>query len=522
MTKTDDQDEFLTHFSKGRDPVYFAEVILGVKLNPAQKRWFNLALRTKKNGWEWAFRRGAHIAANQIGKTLGLAIAILWANNYKVGIPGGDWDSWLYSAYNWHHLAPQYTQSLYVLNDMRMLMEGNHPAQFDKDEQKFRRTLWRPVIKIAGQTISMAEEKTIDSTYKALVFWNGATVHFRTSDNKAKSLQGVRSHGISFDEAAFEDHLVEVLDQAVKLRLISTGGPLILVSTPNGINDYFQVVNDYMSKCLKTSERTWESEEQRCYVLWSHISDNIGYGYSEEEVAYLETDIDAATKEQQLRGAFLEPKDAFFVPISDIEDAFIDIPAEVKPQNDHNYIIFWDVSGAKGGDPTVCVVLDVTKTPMRGVYYRRWKEPMPFRELLSEIRRIHAYYTTADFSRIGRAPTAITGFDASSLGGVQITQELDDLHPLRPTQMTGSSRIKDEMLINLRKALSTKKLLLPADWAQAKREILSYRRDDGKLTQDTVMALAGAIKVAPSAQGVQRKVNFSVGRRTRHPTAFGR
>lgn len=497
---------FLAEFARGRDPIYFAEVIMGVKLNPAQKRWFRLALRTR-NGWQWVFRQGCHISGNQVGKTLGLSLAVLWAANYKIGLANDNWDTWLNSAYNWFHLAPTYTQSLLLRNDMANLMEGKHPAQFDRGRGEFRKVLWQP---------GLAVEKKIDATYNAFELWNGARIHFRSSDNKAKSLQGVRAHGISFDEAAFEDHLNVVMDQAVKLRLISTGGPILLVSTPNGINDYYQIVQDIRSKTIQTGERTWESEEQRVYLVWSHVSDNVGYGYTSEDAAYMEDSVDAATKEQQLRGAFLNPEDAFFVPLEDIEAAFQNIPDEVAPLNNHQYVAFWDVSIAS--DPTVCVVLDVTKEIHRGVYYRRWEKPLPFRELLSEIRRVHAYYTTPNRATPGRAPTCITGFDASSMGGVAVRQELADLHPLRPTTMTGSSRLKDELLINLRKALSTKRLILPKGWTQAMREILSYRRRDEKLKQDSVMALSGAVKVAGIGSTGANRAPFSTNNRSRIPS----
>jgi hypothetical protein len=507
----DASSTFLTEFAKGRDAIYFAEHIMGVRLNPAQIRWFNLALRTR-NGWQWVFRRGAHVSGNQTGKTLGMALAVLWAANYKIGIENSDWDTWLSSAYNWFHLAPTYTQSLLLRNDMANLMEGKHPAQFDRATGEFRKVLWQP---------GLAVEKKIDATYYAFEMWNGSKVHFRSSDNKAKSLQGVRAHGVSFDEAAFEDHLTIVMDQAVKLRLISTGGPLIMASTPNGINDYYQIVQDIRSKSVQTGDRTWESEEQQCYLVWSHVSDNIGYGYTQEDVDYLEGDIDPATKEQQLRGAFLNPEDAFFVPIEDIEAAFQAIPAEDAPRNNHNYVAFWDVSVAS--DPTVCVVIDITKEPFKGVYYRRWEKPMPFRELLSEMRRIHFYYSAPIYKMPGRAPTIITGFDASSMGGVAVKQELADMHPLRPLTMTGSSRVKQELLINLRKSLSTKRLILPKEWVQAMREILSYREKDEKLKQDSVMALTGAVKVAGVGMGGRGiRAPFSTNNRSNYPSAYGR
>lgn len=501
-------DDFLSVFTAGRDPVVFAEKILGLRLNPAQQRWFRTACLTK-DGWKWVYRRSIHVAANQIGKTLGLAASVLWAANYKIGLENNDWDSWLNTQYNWFHLAPTYVQSMLLFNDIKALAEGKHPAQMDKDTGLFRKILWQP---------GLAVDRKIDGTYYAVELWNGSRIHFRTSDNKAKSLQGVRAHGISFDEAAFEDHLLAVIDQAVKLRLISTGGPLWMVSTPNGLNDFYQVVQEILNNSLVTGERQWESDTRRLSLVWSHMSDNIGYGFSQEDADFMELDVDPATKEQQLRGAFLEPADAFFVPVSDIEKAFVPIPDEVAPMNGHAYVIFWDVSIAS--DPTVCVILDVTTQPFKGVYYRRWEKPMPFRELISEMARVHWYFNTPIQYQPGARPTATTGFDASSMGGVAVRQELAHISPLRPMSMSGSSRMKTEMLINLRTMLGTRNLLIPDKWTQAKREVLSYRRDDDKLQQDSVMALVGAAKLAQSGFAGRRSMPFDPGARTRMPTAF--
>lgn len=508
MVAGSDSTEFLKYFAAGRDPVIFAEKILGLRLNPAQKRWFATACRTK-GGYEWVFRRSIHVAANQIGKTLGLAASVLWAANYKIGVANDDWDSWLNGQYNWFHLAPTYVQSMLLFNDIKALAEGKHPAQMDRDTGTFRKVLWQP---------GLAVDRKIDGTYYAIELWNGSRIHFRTSDNKAKSLQGVRAHGISFDEAAFEDHLLAVIDQAVKLRLISTGGPLWMVSTPNGLNDFYQVAQEVLNNSLSTAERQWESEERRLSLVWSHMSDNIGFGFSQDDADFMELDVDPATKEQQLRGAFLEPQDAFFVPVSDIEKAFRPMPQEVAPENGHQYIIFWDVSLAS--DPTVCVILDVTHEPFKGVYYRRWEKPMPFRELVTEMTRLHYYYNTPVQYSAGNPPRAMTGFDASSMGGVAVRQELSGISPMRPISMSGSSRMKTEMLINLRTMMATRQLLLPDKWTQLKREVLSYRRDDDKLQQDSVMALTGAAKIAQSGYSGSRRARFDPGGRTRLTTAF--
>ena len=493
--------EFTEAFPRGRDPFFFAEHIMGVRLNAAQKRWFATACATK-NGWEWVFRRSVHVAANQIGKTLGLALAVLWAANYKIGIENNDYDSWLNTEWNWFHLGPTYIQSMLLSNDIQALISGKHPAQFDKDTGTFRPVLFPPEL----HTV-----KKIDATYYAIELWNNARIHFRTSAEKAKSLQGVRAHGISFDEAAFEDHLLAVMDQAVKLRLISTGGPLWMVSTPNGMNDYYIVAQEILNNSIEVEERRWENKERRISLVWSHITDNVGYGFSAEDVEFMELDVDEATKEQQLRGAFLNPQDAFFTPPETIEAAFRKIPEEQVPQNGHEYAIFWDV--ALSSDPTVCIVIDKTNRPYKGVYFRRWVKSMSFRELVSEMERVHWYFSTPQRDVIGRSPTAITGFDASSMGGVAVQQELS-IPNMVAMNMSGSSKMKTANLLNTRTYLSTGRLILPKAWVQLKKEMFSYRRDDDKLVQDSVMALTGAVKlIEMSGSGSRRSAPFQPGGR---------
>lgn len=478
--------ELFAKLEQGVDPIYFAEEVLGVRLNPAQKRWFRLA-RAAPNGWQWLYRRVAHVAANQIGKTVGLAILILWASNYKIGIRKGNWDFWFSSPYKWFHLAPTHPQALHVYRDLQQLVNGTHPAQFDKETGKRRKFLWPE---------GFAKEVKFDAQYPGFKLWNGAEIQFRTSADKAAALQGYVAHGISIDEAAFEDHLHFVLDQAIKLRLISTGGPLWLVSTPNGINDYYEVITAMQQAGNNTfHERVWEAPQKKWALVWSHISDNIGYGLTQEDVDFMEEDVDPATKEQQLRGAFLTPRDSFFVPADNILKSWVKgLKQRELPQNNHRYVIFWDPSVSGAGDPTVCIIIDVTKKPWRGVWFNRWETPMRANDLLQEMHRIHALWNTA-VGNVGFRPRAITGYDATSMGGVILTQQLANMTPKRPFNF-GGGKAKINALTNMRAALSRHDVWFPEDWLRLQRETLTYRLDDKKLVQDCVMAAAGALQIA--------------------------
>jgi hypothetical protein len=206
----------------------------------------------------------------------------------------------------------------------------------------------------------------------------------------------------------------------------------------------------------------------------------------------MEADLDESTKEQQLRGAFLEPQDAFFVPSQNVLAMFkADMPESCRPEAGHVYIISWDPSATT--DPCAALVLDVTTKPWRGVEFRYWVKPPGDTKLLLEMYGLHALYTSA-------GARAITVFDETSMGGAMLKQQLVGLSPKRGINLAGPSTKRD-LLTNLRAAVNGRVIELPASWQQVRREVLNYRLPDDKIKQDTVMALAGAAHIAAKGFG---------------------
>ena len=475
--------ETLTHDSAELN--VFAERVLGIDLNPSQKRWFRAATA----GPKWLNKVIVHVAANQCGKTLGLAILILWAAHNKIGLERpagdvqGDYKRWLDTAYQWFHLAPTQQQAYLVLRDIHQIIDGTHPAQK-------RKSVFPPAL----VTFLKVED------YEGMQLWNGAVVQFRTTDDRAKALQGRRAAGISYDEAAFEPHLKSVVNEVLLMRLIAFGGPLFLVSTPDGINDYYEIVMPIREQGVQIDEQTWVREEFT--LVWSTVQDNVGYGLSEEAVAQMEAALDESTREQQLRGAFLEPSEAFFVPTATIMESFRELPEIVLPEPGRVYVFFWDTAART--DPVVCIGLDVTTLPYTGVYFKRYLKPPGQDQLLLEIRALHGVYNSATDGQ--RKSRCLTGWDATGMGGVMLRQQLADIRPSHPLNF-GGPKAKINMLTNLRAALSTKKLSLPKSWIRVQRELTGYRLDDAKIQQDCVMALAGATELAARGfSGVQQRV----------------
>lgn len=479
----------------------FVEDILGIQLNKAQKRVARIL--TVDSARQWKFKLLAVVAANQIGKTLIEACIILWAGLYKIGVSPSDAEAWARAPYLWIHLGPVQQQAYHAYKDARLIIKNEHPAQGDRG-------------KLPKGLVELVK---IENYYDGLGFWNGAQAMFRTAENKGEAILGYRAAGISVDEAAFVDHLTMEINEVLMMRLISTGGPLLVFSTPNGMNDFFDLADGIRSEGEEVSDMVWKADN--AYLVWAVITDNLGYGISQEEIDRMERNLNPATKEQQLRGAFLEPLEAFFVPQDKILESFTkDLPEIQNPIDGHQYAIFWDPSISS--DPTAVVVLDVTEYVWEGVYYKWYERPLDVAGLTSAIYQLHGLYNghkTKDM--IGVPTRAVTGWDATSMGGQLVKGLLAQLTPQRPVNFGGNA-VKVPSLTNLRDLLTSGRLRLPADWVRLRQELLNYKLKDEKLKQDSVMALMGAGIIAEGMALGQTSKPFKVQARvTQQPTYWG-
>lgn len=500
MSKREDLLSLLKVFGEdAKDINRFATDVLGLRVNPAQRRWFDRISRLDDLE-RWYFRRVIHQAANQIGKTLGLAVADLWAAHNKIGIPAGDPQHRLGVPYIVIHLGPDLGTARKMLNsDMIPLLEGRHPAQFDKDTNKFRpchfpREAWKQV--------------NFEGEYPGIQLWNNAEIHFRTLAERAQGISQITANVISVDEAALDPDLKETENVTLRMRVVATHGPIWFIGTPDGPNDFAEMIWDIQATGQQTEDRVWEDEENKRALVWSIFQDNVGYGVTQEEADYQEATLDPAIKEAKLRGAILFPSKAFFAPAANMLKTWVPgLRSRETPNPGHKYVIFWDVSVES--DPTVMIVLDVTRKPWRGVKFRRWVKPMPVQTLVQAMKDEH--YAWQQGQPGMTRPTVVTGFDATSMGGTVIGQLLGDLSPKRGMDLAGSAKKKLQALTDLRGAMSSLQLLWPEDWLTLRKEIMGYRLDDKHIRQDAVMAAAGAVWVALRGDIKMKPTRFETG-----------
>lgn len=500
MTEQDELRETLLLFGKRSADIFvFTEELMGVRINPGQTRWFKLVGKVTDKAKFW-YRRVIHRAANQTGKTLGLALADLWAAHNKIGIEHADAEFLMGAPYKVLHLGPGFQTSRKMLNDdMIPLLEGRHPAQYDKKTGKFRpckfpRGAWQKV--------------NFEGEYPGIRLWNGSEIYFRTLDDRAKGISQLVANVISVDEAGLEDYLKETEDITLKMRVVANEGPIWYVGTPDGPNDFAEMIWDMEAKGTEVENRIWTDEERKTALAWSIFDDNVGYGVTQEEANYQEATQDPATKEAKLRGAILFPSKAFFTPSQNIIRAWVPgLQSRETPLPGHNYVIFWDVSVES--DPTVMVVLDVTRKPWRGVKFRRWVKPMAVQDLIDTMEQEHRYWSEHRAGEV--TPTVKTGYDSTAMGGAMFGQLLKNIKPKFGMNLGGSAKIKTQALADMRAMMSRLEVLWPEEWLTLRKEIMGYRLDDKHLRQDSVMAAAGAIWLARMTSGSPRVKSFDIG-----------
>jgi hypothetical protein len=307
-------------------------------------------------------------------------------------------------------------------------------------------------------------------------------------------------HGISFDEAAFEPHLEFVVGEVLHLRRLTTGGQLLLISTPTqgltAFADMWETGNP-------------ESPDRRATRMSQRMStrDNIGFGLEQSVFDQLVADMPPELIPQNIDGFFVEGKSAYFSAAS-VDRAFVDEMPEMVPATDkHVY-----VQGVDAGlrDSSWSVVFDCTRVPATGVKVMRTRGKQTTTQIVALAADSHNAYNVARARHRSWCSTAI---DATGFGGKMFAEALDGISPLRLVEFGGSKQKKLKLLGDLKTMLDQGKLLMPrsGEWLVVRRQLLGYKLADRAIDQDAVMALACAVaEIRRSPAEAEESVPFDV------------
>ncbi len=461
------------------NPIFFAKRWLGIDLHEGQKQWVEGIAARDESGWRPKYLTTVCSAGNRAGKTLGMAVAVFHSAFYKLGVqpPDGtqkDAMRWQSAPYEWYHVGIQQETAELVHREVSMILEGGHPAQKGRG---------CPLIAEIGKVVEHTKK------YRGEYLWlqfhplvGGANIHFRTTQDKAKALLGKDMNGISFDEAAFEPHLMQIYQEVLNLRRLSTGGQLHFIGTPTeGINDYADL--------WEMGNTANPDRDPQFFSFRLSTRGNVGFGLAPDTFDAILRQQAEYLIPQNIDGYFIEASDAYFSSTS-VDSCFVDeLPAEQPPAARRKY-----VQGCDPGllsDSTWAITLDNTeKNGIIGVRARTRTGKQTIQAVVNMVREGHLLYN--------QDSTCTTILDETGFGGKMFKQEFSIIKPLRGYDFGGTKAKKLELLSDLKATMDKKMIRFPRTgiWMQLRRQLLAYKLDDKKLEQDAVMALAVAVRHA--------------------------
>lgn len=463
-----------------RDKVFWARRFLGIDEHPGQRRFSVAATMVADDGYSPAFLDIAQASGNQAGKTINLATTILHHAFYKFGLKPPDpndpasVERWMRERYHWYHISYEGKVANLVHNDLRSILTGSHPAQQGRG---------CPLIDELGPIIEYDRKEFGEFSWiKVHPAFGGGEIHFRHTNEKAKAVLGIAMNGISFDEAAFELYLMEIRDEVLHLRRITTGGPIYWISTgTEGYNAFADLWEE------GNPENPYRNP--RKLSLRMSTRDNVGYGITQKNLDDMIAGMDPRLVPQNIDGFFIEAVDAYF-NADTVNAAFEnELPSEQPPKREHRYV--QAVDPGISHDATASLTLDYTDKPYTGVRISRKSGRQAVPQVVNMVREGHLLYSTD-----GARSTVI--MDETGIGKVY-RQEFSVVRPLRTFDFAGTKSKKLQLLSDLKGVIDRGHLKLPRSgsyWPVVRRQLLGYKLDDRKIEQDFVMTLAMAVRHA--------------------------
>jgi hypothetical protein len=471
--------ELRVDLRRARDDIgYFASRFLGIDGHPGQLEWWRACSERGPDGYSPKYLTTVVSAGNRAGKTLAMAILVAHHTFEKYGMrpptDSTDAERWLRSPYEWYHVGIQQEVAELVHAELVRIFAGTHLAQ---------RGRGCPLTKEMGPVVNCVGKDR--GEYLMVAFHpvvGGGKIHFRSTQDKAKALLGKDMNGISFDEAGKEDHLTMLYQEVFNLRRLSTGGPLHFIGTPfEGMNEYYDLWE------LGSPQNPNRDPQFASFRLSAR--QNIGFGLDKATFDAIVRQTDPYLIPQNIDGEFIEAQEAYFGAPA-VEKCFVDdLEEEEKPQKAHRYV--QGVDPGISADASWAITLDFTKKgDIRGVRVRRSVDRQTIPGIVNMVREGHNLFGAES------GAYCVTTVDSTAMGGKMWLQEFSIISPIRQFDFAGAASKKLKMLSDLKTIIDKGGIKFPRKgrfWQELRRQLLSYKLDDKKITQDAVMALGIAV-----------------------------
>lgn len=439
-------------------------------------------LKRTKSRWRALYLWIMVAAGNRAGKTMALAIIILHSCVYRVGLePPKTMDPkeverWGKLPYHWWHFAVEQGPAEQVFSEIKTILSGTHYAQKDGC----------PWVDLVGGSEKIAslevKERGEYAWIKLSPELGGAEIHFRSTKAKAIGSLGQNMNGLSFDEAGLESNLDWLVREVLHARRLGTGGQFILISTPSASTS-----TDF-EDLWDTGDPESPAPAPRRFSMRMSSRENIGFGLDRESFDALIEGMDENWIAQNIDGKFIQAIATWFNAHS-IDACFNpNLPEDEEPRRDGVYIHGLD-PGLK--DKCWSLVVRMLKNgKARGVSIDRVVGKQTTRGIVALGVRHHKRF---DQKGVAYVETLV---DTTALGGHMFRELLEEEIPVSSIEFGGVSKVKRQLLSDLRSALDEGRLEFPATgfYLELRRQLRNYKLLDRKIEQDLVMDLAMIVK----------------------------
>jgi len=429
---------------KGRkDPVFFSEEVLGVKLHDGQKLWIWVTTNTrhdlagslgiKMGKWKDlaefeelltklpSFQRNILVPSNRWGKTLCTSVKHIWYNFYKIGTRGSASEKASIKC-GTLNLSPHSNQCQAAYEYIISILSSNFIYVIDGKS-------YRNNCKI-GYFLGVPSLQRRQIPFSNNTFFRTVP----TGEDQASSLAGTPYLYISYDECAQSLHLKDELPAKIMSRLIDFGGPLDLVSTPEVDKPSHQYFHHIAKLGLEAKEGWW--------TLLGKITDNVFLDPAQrDQVVESIRMTDPAKYRQVAYGEFVTTGKKMFDSLL-VEQLWDRVNPEM-PMQGRKYLISVDWGFADTGDPTVIYVLDYEDSPKYRIVYRESiRGGSPF-AVLATVKMLQREWNGA-----------VVVHDANALGGTMMRKMMRELeiHSLNDFIANGGN--KADLLFRMQLVMS--------------------------------------------------------------------
>lgn len=442
------------------------------------------------------YRKFILVPANRYGKSVMIACLQLWYLFHKFGIREGHKASWLKAEYRTANIAPQYALTEPVFKYIEQIMTSSFPINLPDG---------RMVTNQCQIEWFYLKDQTLNTPPRIQYFANNSYIEHRTlGTDKGGSLQGKPYGLITYDEGGRSLHLSDEVNGNIMPRLFDWTGDLHIPSTPDqnspSILEHYSMYEDGLNNRNQT------------YTQEGSLDENDFFTKEQIDAQYkmLEND---PMKEQVLHGKFIFGGDNIFSAqeILDAQDPELD--DGIRYQKGHNYVI--GVDTALATDEMVYTVLDVTVQPYRVVRQLAAKgnSKSPQMHLNDFMDLAYSYMDNGNLSIMLETWNGESAryymdlpYDLQAVtkcyGSWQPSRSIVSENKNQQTKPNSNIK-KADLILALKKALSSKNLKIPKNNPKLNQQLSIYKEDDDKIPTDRVISLALATWLAEDNQTKQ-------------------